>query len=307
MIGATHNSRRGQLPMWPGLAAWAIVAWLVFAPAPARAQFGMDTARVIVLEGRVSVERLGELWILQAGQTVRGGQVVVTGPDGYAQMELSDHSLVEVFANSRLVFRASPFNFRDLIDLYLGRIKLQIQHLTGGDSPYRVTTPTAVISIRGTVLNVDVGPTEETIVHVEEGSVGVRHRLMPGREISVETGETIQVLPNVPLAALPRTTPLAIAGKVVRAAGETPIRIRQATAQSGGNSGGSAPSSTAGSPPSGSDSGSNETPPLLARTNPTPLPATSSPNFAVVILSEAKNLLVLRSTMFQIRQPRNLP
>jgi hypothetical protein len=221
----------------------------------------MDTARVIALDGRVSVERLGELWILQAGQTVRGGQVVVTGPDGYARLELSDHSQVEVFPNSRLLFRASPFNFRDLLDLYLGRIRLQIQHLTGGGSPYRVTTPTAVISIRGTVLNVDVGPAEETLVHVEEGSVGVRHRLMPGREITVETGESIQVLPNVPLAALPGTTPLAIAGKVVRAAGETLIRVRQATAQSGGGSGGSSPSSTAGSPPSGSDSGSNETAP----------------------------------------------
>jgi len=264
MIRAFHTPRRGRLSVAPVLAGLFVLAGSVLSPSLAQAQFGMDTARVIALEGRVSLERTGELWILQAGQTVRGGQTVVTGPDGYAQLELSDHSLIEVFANSRLVFRASPFNFRDLIDLYLGRIRLQIQHLTGGGPPYRVTTPTAVISIRGTVLDVDVGPAEETIVQVEEGSVGVRHRLMPGREITVETGESVQVLPNVPLAALPRTTPLAIAGKVVRAAGETLIRIREATAQSGGNSGGSSPGSTGpagGSAPSGSDSGSNETAP----------------------------------------------
>ena len=261
MIGAFHTPRRGRLSVAPVLAGLFVLAGSVLSPSLAQAQFGMDTARVMALEGRVSVERTGELWILQAGQTVRGGQVVVTGPDGYTQLELSDHSVVEVFANSRLVFRASPFNFRDLVDLYLGKIRLQIQHLTGGAPPYRVTTPTAVISIRGTVLNVEVGPAEETMVHVEEGSVGVRHRLMPGREISVETGESIQVLPNVPLAALPGTTPLAIAGKVVRAAGETLIRIRQATPQSGGKSGGSSPSSTAGSAPPGSDSGSNETAP----------------------------------------------
>ena len=152
----------------------------------------------------------------------------------------------------RLIFRSSPFNFRDLINLYLGKIRLQIQHLTGGGPPYRVTTPTAVISIRGTILDVDVGPGEETIVQVEEGVVGVRHRLMPGGEVTVETGESIQVLPNSPLAKLPSTTPLAIAGKVVRAAGETLIRIREVTAQSGGSSGGSSGSAGSTTAPSGS-------------------------------------------------------
>lgn len=266
MVWGIRKPNRESLSPAFGLAGLAAFLWLVFAPAPARAQFGADTARVIALDGRVSIERSGELWVLQAGQTVHAGQVIVTGEDGYTQLELSDHSLVEVFANSRLIFRASRFNLRDLIDLYLGKIHLEIQHLTGGGPPYRVTTPTAVISIRGTVLSVDVGPSEETLVHVDEGTVSVRHRLMPGGEVTVETGESIQVLPNVPLAALPKTTPLAIAGKVMRAAGETLIRIREATAQSGGgsrgpSSGGSSSGSTAGSAPSGSDSGSNETAP----------------------------------------------
>ncbi len=267
MIRGIRNAARGLLSAWPSLAGVAGAAIclscaLAFAPAVAQAQFGMDSARVVTLEGRVSVERVGELWILQAGQTVRGGQVVVTGPDGYAQLELPDHSLLEVFPNSRLVFRANRFNLRDLLELYLGRIRLQIQHLTDGAAPYRVTTPTAVISIRGTVLSVDVGPAEETLIHVETGSVGVRHRLMPGGEVTVESGQSIQVLPNVPIAALRGTTPLAIAGKVLRVAGDTLVRIRQTTAQSGGNSkgssGSSGGSSGGGSAPSGSDSGSNE-------------------------------------------------
>jgi hypothetical protein len=243
-------------------AIFSLVMTLAFAAVPARAQFGMmDTARVVTLDGRVSVERMGELWILQAGQTVRAGQVVVTGPDGYAQLELPDQSTLEVFPSSRFVFRASRFNFRDLIELYLGKVRLQIQHLTDGDAPYRVTTPTAVISIRGTVLSVDVGPSEETLVHVETGVVSVRHRLMPGGEVTVQSGESIQVMPNSPLAALRRTTPLAIAGKVLRVAGETAVRVRQTTAASGGSKGSAPGSSSGGSsgpPPAGSDSGSNE-------------------------------------------------
>lgn len=222
---------------------------------------------MILLNGRVSLDRAGELWVLNTGDTVRGGQVVVTGPDGYAQLQLSDHSILEVFPNSRLVFRANRFNLRELLDLFLGRVRLQIQHLTDGDSPYRVTTPTAVISIRGTVFDVAVGPGQETVVQVETGSVGVRHRLLPGREVTVETGQSIQVLPGVPLAALRGTTPLAIAGRVLRVAGDTLARIPQTTARTSGSPRGSGPSSGGGSAPapSGSDAGSNEPAPASGR------------------------------------------
>jgi len=119
-----------------------------------------------------------------------------------------------------------------------------------------------VISIRGTVLSVDVGPSEETLVHVETGVVSVRHRLMPGGEVTIQSGESIQIMPNIPLAALRRTTPLAIAGKVLRAAGETAVRVRQTTAASGGSKspapGSSSGGSSSGPPPPASDSGSNE-------------------------------------------------
>ena len=262
MIRRTQTERGG---LWARLCVstlFAAVVWLAVSSTPARAQLGPDTARVVLLSGRVSLERTGELWVLAAGQAVNAGQVVVTGPDGYAQLELSDHSTIEVFSNSRLIFHANRFNWRELLELYLGKVRLQIQHLTNGDSPYRVTTPTAVISIRGTVLDVDVGPTQETLVQVEVGSVGVRHRLLPGREVIVESGQALQVLPNIPLAAAKVTPALVIVGKVLRVAGDTLARVQQTTGKSGGGPKGAPPSAGGGSTPtgtvSGSDSGSNE-------------------------------------------------
>jgi hypothetical protein len=105
------------------------------------------------------------------------------------------------------------------------------------------------------------------VVQVETGSVGVRHRLLPGREVVVETGQSIQVLPSVPLAAIRGTAPLVIAGKVLRVAGDTLARVQQTTGRSSGSPKGSAPSSGGGSPPaaSGSDSGSNEPAPAAGR------------------------------------------
>lgn len=237
-------------------------------PSVARAQLGAETARLAALSGRVSVERTGgELWALAPGQTITAGQVIVTGPDGYAELELADQSRIEVFANSRLIFQANRFNWRDLLDLYLGKIRLQIQHLTNEESPYRVTTPTAVISIRGTVLAVDVPSPEETIVRVETGSARVRHRLIPGKEVTVESGQSVQVIANAPLAAAKFTVPVLAIGRVVRAVMDTVAAVNRAggqpsesaggTSSSGGASSGGSSGST-----SGANNGSNEPAPV---------------------------------------------
>ena len=228
------------------------------------AQLALETALVQTLSGRVSVERAGELWVLMPGQTVKGGQVVVTGPDGYAKMELSDQSTIEVFPNSRLVFRANRFNWSDLVDLYLGKIRLHIQRLVNDEETYRVTSPTAVISVRGTILEVEVDAAKDTFVYVETGSVLVRHRLMPGGDVLVESGQSLRINQNVPLTAAKLTTPLAVIGRIVRIAGETIARVDglsggKSKGGSGSPSGSSGGSTTgAGSGTSGGDAGSNE-------------------------------------------------
>jgi hypothetical protein len=243
-----------RLPMVLVVAAVAVPA------AEAHAQATGDTALVLTQNGRVSLEHSGgELWALSVGQTVNSGQAVVTGIDGYAQLQLSDSSIIEVFPNSRLIFHPTRTNWKDLIDLYLGKVRLQIQHLTDGDSPYHVTSPTAVISIRGTVLDVEVDSTQVTTVQVENGLVSVRHRLLPGKEVNVGTGQTLRVVPSVPLAAIKGTSPLVVAGRVAKVAGDTLARIGTPGARSGGHS---APKGGSGTSSGGSSAGTNQpTPP----------------------------------------------
>ena len=178
-----------------------------------------------MLSGRVSVERAGELWALMPGQTVKGGQVVVTGLDGYAKMELSDQSTIEVFPNSRLVFRANRFNWRDLVDLYLGKIRLHIQRLVNDEGDLSRHVPDGRNLGPRHDPGVEVDTAEDTLVYVETGSVLVRHRLMPGGDVLVESGQSLQVIQNVPLTAARLTTPLAVIGRIVKIAGETIARV----------------------------------------------------------------------------------
>ena len=159
-------------------------------------------AKVMKLSGQVSVLRDSEPWALNIGDSVQVRQVIVTGPDGYAQFEVTDGSTFEVYPNSNVVFRRNPTNWRDLLDVFVGRVKIHIQKWGGQPNPNRVHTPSAVISVRGTTFDVSVDPDDETtLVAVEEGQVDVRHATKGGETKILNAGESIQVFKTQPLAA----------------------------------------------------------------------------------------------------------
>jgi FecR protein len=179
-----------------GLLLAALCAWC----APMYAEDG--AAKVLTLTGQVSVLRDNSPWALNIGDSVQPGQIIVTGPDGFAIFQVSDGSTFDVFSNARVVFRANPGSWQDLLDLLLGRIKVHIQKLGGQPNYNRVRTPTAVISVRGTVFDVAVEDEDDTtLVSVEEGQVEVRHLLKPGPPRLLNPGESIRVYRNQPLSA----------------------------------------------------------------------------------------------------------
>ena len=121
-------------------------------------------AKVVTLTGQVSVLHDSEPWVLNVGDSVQVRQVIVTGPDGFAQFKVSDGSTFEVYPNSSVVFRKNPSNWRDMLDVFVGRVKVHIQKWGGQPNPNRIHTPTAVISVRGTTFDVSVDPEDETTI-----------------------------------------------------------------------------------------------------------------------------------------------
>ena len=166
---------------------------------PIHAETG--AAKVITLTGQVSVLRDDSPWVLNVGDAVQPRQIVITGPDGFAVFQVSDGSTFEVFPNARVVFRENPGSWRDLLDVLLGRVKVHIQKLGGQPNYNRVRTPTAVISVRGTIFDVAIEDEDDTtLVSVEEGQVGVQHLLKPGPERILNEGESVRVYKNQALA-----------------------------------------------------------------------------------------------------------
>ena len=176
-----------------------MAAALVVSLAPLQAQ---DTAaKALVINGDVSVMLDGNPWALFEGNTVRPKQMVKTGPDGYARFQVSDGSTFEVFPNSQVMFRDNPPTWKDLLDVVIGRVKVYIQHLPGVPNPNTVSSPTAVISVRGTVFEVTVEDEDgTTFVSVDEGLVEVTSKAPGGGGVLLQPTESIRVFKNQPLA-----------------------------------------------------------------------------------------------------------
>lgn len=169
---------------------------------PAVSAGGSPAARVVALTGQVSVLRDSVPWALEVGDHVLPRQVIVTGPDGFARLEVADGSTFEIYPNSRATFRSNPGDWRHLVEVWLGRLKFRIQRLNGWPNPNRVDTPTAVISVRGTVFDVEVSDEDgTTLIVVDEGQVAVQHKLLPrGEPRLLSAGEWIRVYRTQPLA-----------------------------------------------------------------------------------------------------------
>ena len=238
------------------MAMTAVVCLGQFLPSDA----GNYAAKVVTLTGQVSVMKDFQPWALSAGDSIQVTQTIVTGPDGHALLQVSDGSTVEVYPNSTFVFRKNPGNWRDLIDLFLGRVRVHIEHLGTTPNPNRVLTPVAVISVRGTTFDVTVNEDDETtMVEVEDGTVEVRHALLSGNAAVLNAGEVFRVYRSEPIAQRMNKGNLALqVGRVVinviaivgRSGGPGAIKLPGAGGTVGvGDTGPKAPPPTAPPPP----------------------------------------------------------
>jgi hypothetical protein len=186
----------------------------------AQAQVPDHTAKVIVQYGQVSVLSDRSQRAIFEGDLIKPQQLIIAGPDGYAKCQVSDGSTFEVFAKSQVMFRDRMGDWQQLLNVIIGHVKVYIQHLNGLPNYNKVSSPTALISVRGTVFEVLVEDNDgTTFVRVEEGLVGVRNETAAGGEVSLFPGDSIRVIRNQPLIAA-GIAKGAIVQRALQAAGE---------------------------------------------------------------------------------------
>ncbi|MBI1353070.1 MAG: hypothetical protein GC160_01905 [Acidobacteria bacterium] len=226
------------------LAALALLLAPMYLHAQIAATEAPTAAEVVEAQGDVSVIRHEQEWALFTGDRVAVGEMILTGDDGFAHLAVEDGADFLVYPNSRVIFRKNPGNLRDLIDVFLGRVRIYIEKLGGQPNPHRIFTPTAVISVRGTTFDVEVNEYETTVVSVTEGLVGVRHRILPSnKETPVGAGQSLTIDANTPLAkaGMDGVKAANIAEDVARIAASIWQQIGNRTGSGGGTGGGTTP------------------------------------------------------------------
>lgn len=253
MFGSFRMSGVVRLARWSLLVAGSAVVCSAQFPFWDSAEYA---AKVISMSGQVSVLKDSQPWALNVGDQVQVKQIIITGPDGHALFQVSDGSTFEVYPNSNVVFRKNPPNWKDLLDVLVGRVRVHIQKFGNQPNPHRVLTPSAVISVRGTIFDVAVDDDDEsTTIQVEEGQVAVRHALLPNsNEKILNPGESLRIYKNQPIAVhlIDRGTLARKAFEMLREAAYTlATRGRGPTGipGAGGGSGPTLPGDTGKTPP----------------------------------------------------------
>jgi FecR protein len=224
-----------------------------------------SAAHLITSGGRIVVQRNNSPWRLEPGEYVYPNEVVTTGDDGWGMFIVSDGSKFEIYPNSKIAFRTNRGNWEDLLELWLGKVKVQIEHPGGLPNNNKVRTPTAVISVRGTTFDVEYKPEDDsTTVLDEEGSVEVASAFNLDNKKLLNANEMIVVYKNTSLARRIDT------GGIFKHVFQSAM---DALTQQAINSRSSAPAGTVGTPPPTTGGGS----PGDKNTNPTPPPPPPPP------------------------------
>lgn len=130
---------------------------------------------------------------LRKNDTVQAGDEILTDRKSSATIRMPDSSTVRIYPNSHVVLRTETGTWKEFLHVLLGNVRVQIEKLSGRPNPKSLTTPTAIIAVRGTIFGVEVERTGDTKVGVGKGLVSVANQLHPADEVLVKAGQSVWV------------------------------------------------------------------------------------------------------------------
>ncbi|MDE3165176.1 MAG: FecR domain-containing protein [Acidobacteriota bacterium] len=155
--------------------------------------------RVVGITGNLSVRHANlAARAVALNETVGVGDELVTDAQSEATIQTNDGGTVHVYPDSRVIFNDPAFGVTEFLHLVFGSIKVHIEKLSGRPNPHSMTTPTAVIAVRGTTFSVFVDDTDATLVAVDEGLVAVSNRASPASEVLLRAGQRSWVRGSLP-------------------------------------------------------------------------------------------------------------
>ena len=151
-------------------------------------QLPAGSASIADFKGEVSIQSPQSVSVtLQKGTILEAETTIETGK-GRVLLDLPDGSQVLVKDHSRVVLRNPEQEKHFYLELLIGKIVAKVQKRLGNTPSFRMGTPTAVITVRGTRFAVEVNKKQRTFVEVYEGLVEVQGFPSIGRNVMIRPG-----------------------------------------------------------------------------------------------------------------------
>lgn len=165
-------------------------------PEPQPATLSAGSATVLEVKGKVSVTTAqGASAEAQRGMVLPAETSIETGK-GRLILLLSDGSQVLLKSKTRVVLKSPDSGDGHFLQMFLGEILANIKKRLGETSPFRMGTPSAVITVRGTRFSVQVDKKGRTTVQVFEGIVEVEGLGEKPKAVLVNPGYFTEVDPG---------------------------------------------------------------------------------------------------------------
>ncbi|MFA5140010.1 MAG: FecR family protein [Elusimicrobiota bacterium] len=147
-------------------------------------------AKAVTVSGEVQARNTGSLlWNeVKSDAALAGGQEVKTGRGANVTIGFEDGSKVELGPKSSFVLEEASSG-EAAMKLNLGKMKAWVTSKLS--RRFRVRTPTAVCSVRGTEFGVSVAPSGATSVDLFRGTLGVADNR--GNELMLQEGQRVDV------------------------------------------------------------------------------------------------------------------
>ena len=178
--------------------SWLLSCSLIFScvSQTALAQSNIGNTQIVVNDVKGTVGKQ-EPAVLRAGIDVFRDEVIRTGDHSASKVLFQDKTNLSIGAGSevvldRFVFDPNPANSQVALRIARGVVRFTTGNLP--KSAYQITTPTATIGIRGTVLTIVVDADGTTTVFVSEGIALVTSA---GQTVTVNEGSATTVSSGV--------------------------------------------------------------------------------------------------------------
>jgi ferric-dicitrate binding protein FerR (iron transport regulator) len=148
----------------------------------------VGSATVADLKGEVAIHTpKGDALVAQRGLVLDPESKIETHK-GSILLNLEDGSQILMKPNSHVVLKSPEVSMGLYLELLLGKLMAKVQKRLGEAPAFRMGTPSAVITVRGTRFEVEVTKKKRTYIEVFEGIVEVQGLVTGGRAVLVRPG-----------------------------------------------------------------------------------------------------------------------